>query len=200
MWCLGRDHDFEQRQRQWLLQGYPEYFLRLWERASFGQHVVGNSDHVMLPWLPALWPAWPDMRFLFSTRNAINCVESQFVHRAHLDATALARFATLHQTQDFFEQCCHEWKREVDAMLDGKRFLMWMKRPENGRLNVNTILTSQEIWDRWSREQTGCFSADLRRHAKASRLRNPVLAAMCLNERAPAATGRSRPRHGRARP
>jgi hypothetical protein len=43
------DHDFEQLQWRMLPQGFPEYFLRHWERARGGQFVVGNSDHRRVP-------------------------------------------------------------------------------------------------------------------------------------------------------
>ena len=59
-------------QRRWFLQCYPQYFARLWERAIYGQTLVGNSDHLFLGFLPGLWGLWPAMRFVFSARNGIN--------------------------------------------------------------------------------------------------------------------------------
>jgi hypothetical protein len=91
------------------------------------------------------------MLFLFSTRNGINCVESGFVHREHVDATTLTRYATLHETQDYFVQCCHEWKRQVDAMVSSKRYL-----ESRGASIVETTLEAvtndqfelRRVWDR----------------------------------------------------
>jgi hypothetical protein len=117
-WYLGQvaDHEFEQAQRRWLLQCYPEYFARLWERALSGQHIVGNSDNGVLEFLPALWLVWPDMNFIFSTRNGINCVQSYFVSRSRFPAEELARLRSRFKGRKFFHQCCYFWMEHVGVL------------------------------------------------------------------------------------
>lgn len=69
-------HDFEQHQRRRLLQGYPEYFNRLWEQELLGYQSAGNSDCFAVYAAPGLFLLWPDMKFLGSVRNGINVVQS----------------------------------------------------------------------------------------------------------------------------
>ncbi len=117
------DYDFEQSQRRLVLQCYPEYFTRLWERAQFGQHIVGNSDHWTLEFLPGLWILWPDMKFVFSTRNGVNCVQSHFVHRPHFPPTEVLRYELRFQTADFFELCCGIWVEQMALLQRHKEWL-----------------------------------------------------------------------------
>ena len=117
------NREFKEVQRRRLLQCYPTYFARHWERANFGQHIVGNSDHFILEFLPALWLLWPDMRFIFSVRNGINVVQSRFVHYPHIPKSILVRQQGKWQTDDFFAQCCHAWVEEIALMEKSKRWL-----------------------------------------------------------------------------
>ena len=117
------DHNFEQAQRCGVLECYPDYYARLWERAQFGEHIIGNSDPGALDILPGLWMLWPEMKIIFSKRNGVSRVQSSFVHRAHFPKMEFARYETTFQTSDFFAQCCHLWVEGVKLMNQSKQWL-----------------------------------------------------------------------------
>lgn len=143
------DHDFEQMQRRWLLQCYPTYFARFWERANFGQHIVGNSDHFILEYLPALWLLWPEMKFIFSVRNGINCVQSHYTHYRHFPDPVLTPMEAEDGTADFFVQSCHLWADEVAAQERSKQWLTGRAQCIDTTLErVTTDLDElKTIWD-----------------------------------------------------
>jgi hypothetical protein len=120
------DHEYTQAQRRWLLQLYPDYFKRLWERATFGQYIVGNSDSFVIENLPALWLLWPDMKFVISIRNGINCVQSHFVHRQHFGITLAQRMSEKWDTDDFFTVSCYLWKKHTTELENSRRWLVTM--------------------------------------------------------------------------
>jgi Sulfotransferase family len=143
-------HDFEQAQRRLLLQAFPQYFARLWERAAFGQHVVGNSDASIVRLLPALWLLWPDMRFLFSFRNGINQVNSMLVWEQRLPSSDRRVLEHRHASRDYFEILCRQWTKNVEGL---RRHREWLE--SRGARCVETRLeavTSDEfelhrVWD-----------------------------------------------------
>jgi hypothetical protein len=144
------DHDFEQAQRRMLLQGFPHYFARLWERALFGQYVVGNSDGMADTFAPGLWLIWPDMRFLFSFRNGINTVNSSLVWQSHVPSWMRSAQERRFGTSSYFEQCCYTWRDSVERL---RKHQAWLT--ERGAQLVETRLeavTSDEdelhrVWD-----------------------------------------------------
>jgi hypothetical protein len=118
-----KDYEFELAQRRWILQCYPEYFARLWERNIYGQYIVGNSDHFSLRFLPGLWLLWPTMKFIFSVRNGINVVQSTFLHEKHTPLSIIAGWKKRWGTEDFFTICCYEWVSEVFEWRKAKDWL-----------------------------------------------------------------------------
>jgi hypothetical protein len=118
-----RDHGFELAQRRMLLQGFPEYFARLWERVQLGNRVVGNSDWFVSRMAPALWLLWPDMRFLFSFRNGISVVNSWFAWKEHVPASVRSSLRERFGTGDYFDQCCHIWTDEVEVITGHENWL-----------------------------------------------------------------------------
>ena len=118
------DYDYESAQRRWILQCYPDYFARLWERALYGQHIVGNSDNFTLRFLPGLWLLWPDMKFVFSARNGINVVHSRFIHETKTPISYRANWKKRWGSDDFFTLCCHNWVAEI---ADWKKSKDWLR-------------------------------------------------------------------------
>lgn len=117
------DHSDEEAQRRWLLQCYPTYFSRLWERANFGQYVVGNSDCSLISRVPALYYLWPGMKFLLSFRNGIQSVQSDFAFSESVAGADLQRRDAIYGGSDRFVQCCRAWASYVSAALEAKDWL-----------------------------------------------------------------------------
>ncbi len=148
------DHSFEQSQRRWILQNYPNYFARLWERAFDGQYIVGNSDSGVIKFLPGLWLLWPDMKFVFSVRNGINCVDSYFVNQSNVPELTLARMRRIqreHRTPEgYFALCCVWWVSHIEALLKARSWLA-----DRGGSCIDTTLERvttnadeiQRLWD-----------------------------------------------------
>jgi hypothetical protein len=154
------DHDFEQAQRRYVLQWLPDYFPRHWERANFGQHIVGNSDHFVVGLLPALWMLWPDMRFILSSRNGINAVHSRAVTAAQRPWFLRSREEHAWKTDDAFAQACHRWTREVEDMERSRAHLEG--RAQILRTTLEKVTTDinelQRVWqwlgiDRWTEHE-----------------------------------------------
>jgi hypothetical protein len=118
-----KDHSFEQAQRRLVLQGYPDYFARHWERALYGQYIVGNSDCSLARMVPGIWSLWPDLRVVFSARHGINCVQSHFGHRAQMPEDLLGQWRRKWQTDDFFTICCHRWTTGMKLWLQARDWL-----------------------------------------------------------------------------
>lgn len=117
------DHPFEQAQRRWLLQHFPTYFQRLWERASHGKHIVGNSDAFAPRIVPGLSLLWPDMKFVFSVRNGVNCVQSHFGYHSRLPRVERMRLRSKFGARDPFDQCCYLWVEQVGLVESARRWL-----------------------------------------------------------------------------
>jgi hypothetical protein len=117
------DSEFELAQRRWVLQCYPDYFARLWERAIYGQFIVGNSDHFTLQFLPGLWLLWPNMRFVFSVRNGISVVQSRLAHKLETPPVAVSEWRKRWGDEEFFGLCCHAWVAEAEQMAKAKDWL-----------------------------------------------------------------------------
>ena len=141
---------FEPAQRRSILQAFPEYFARLWERARYGQFIVGNCDHYMLGWLPGLALLWPEMKFIFAIRNGINCVQSHLVHQPSIPSSVVAAWERRWQEEDYFTLCCHRWSEDMQMLLRSREWLSERK----GQLlevrleNVATDLSElRNVWD-----------------------------------------------------
>ena len=117
------DHGFELAQRRWLLQCYPTYFTRLWERANYGQYIVGNSDGTMMRVAAGLWLLWPAMKFIFSIRNGINVVASRYAGASAIPPGVLAQAKERWATNDLFQILCHRWSKSVEASITTRRWL-----------------------------------------------------------------------------
>ncbi len=114
------DHSPELAQRRWVLQRYPEYFARHWERATFGQHIVGNSDAATIDLVPGLWSLWPDMKFIFSIRNGIRVVQSRTLDTSDFTPGVLAKNSARWGTDDIFQILCHRWVKAAEAIIAAK--------------------------------------------------------------------------------
>jgi hypothetical protein len=95
--------------RRLVLEGFPDYYTRLWERAASGVRSVGNSDHLATPLLTGLYLLWPRMRFLFSFRNGIQQVDSMFRWEEHAELALLASWRKRYGEHGYFELCCCDW-------------------------------------------------------------------------------------------
>jgi len=119
------DSSYELAQRRAILQCYPDYFARHWERAIYGQYIVGNSDSYLVRYLPGLWLLWPDMRFIFSTRNGINCVQSHYVKQPEVPAIVRLLLQERYDTAtDPFAACCHRWVTAIRGHTKSKTWLV----------------------------------------------------------------------------
>lgn len=114
---------FEPAQRRWILHCYPTYFARLFEPANSGQYIVGNSDGGVLEFLPALWLLWPDMKFIFSVRNGINCVQSRQLNSADHPRFVVGKRERTWRTKDAFTQACHVWAQDIRLLEGSKQWL-----------------------------------------------------------------------------
>lgn len=114
--------EFDETQRRAMLQVYPRYFARLWERACDGATAVGNSESSprMVAGLHLLWPP---MKFLFSVRNGINTVESLMATENGLPASVATQLEAKHGTRDLFAICCYQWLRAVEGIQESKALL-----------------------------------------------------------------------------
>lgn len=110
---------FEPRHRRVLLQAYPDYFARHWERAAFGQHIVGNSDAGILPYVSGIRFLWPSMKFLFSTRNGINVVQS-----ASQLAPVGPEAETIAPDMGLFGASCERWVESMQLIEHHKTRLV----------------------------------------------------------------------------
>jgi hypothetical protein len=150
-WLAHRtdDHDFEQAQRRLVLEGFPDYFKRHWERFETGDAVVGNSDGFALAFLPALWLLWGEMKFVFSDRDGISVVQVQAAHppsEPWLESSLRIRY----QTSDAFELACHLWAADVATLLDHRSWLEEHRAPCLGT-KLEMMRTDEEelrrVWD-----------------------------------------------------
>jgi hypothetical protein len=110
---------FDHRQRRMLLEVFPEYFRRHWERTHFGQHVVGNSDAGALTLAAGIWLLWPSTKFLYSSRNGINVVESTVQSEPRGPAAVTVRAGA----DEFFDAVCERWARTTLHMGQRKAWL-----------------------------------------------------------------------------
>ncbi len=79
-------HSDDQLWRRFFLDASPSYFNRLFEQGERGMRVVGNSDNTLVDKAAGMWLLWPETRFVFSTRNGINQVNSALVNELRLPA------------------------------------------------------------------------------------------------------------------
>lgn len=147
------------RHRRWLLQCYPDYFARLWERATCGQQVVGNSDSQLITHTRGLWLLWPAMKFVFSTRNGISVVQSRQLDTIDFNAAFLARQRQRWGTGDIIAILCHQW---VDVARRTAVDRQWLQ--ERGAHCFETTLERmttdlQEIKRLWDFVEIGQWDA-----------------------------------------
>jgi hypothetical protein len=112
----SRSHDFEQAGRRFVLEGFPQYFDRLFELGGRGYDAIGNSDGNATPMLAGLWLLWPRMRFLFSFRDGIGQVNSFSVWENEMKPSMLAVMQTRHGAMEYFELLCHDWNWNVERL------------------------------------------------------------------------------------
>ncbi len=111
----SKDWPFEDFQRRAILQTYPKYFARHFERLEYGQSIVGNSEST--PGIVVgLWMLWPSMRFLFSVRNGINTVRSRLAVGSNLPAVVSTRLEEKFKTRDIFRIACNQWRSDIEGM------------------------------------------------------------------------------------
>jgi hypothetical protein len=143
------DHPFEEAQRRAILQCYPEYFSRLWERAIYGQYIVGNSDSFIIQNAPGLWLLWPNMKFILSLRNGINCVESAYVHEANYPISIKLKIRKEYNTDNFFALCCHNWVKNISHWVESRKWLIERAQCIETRLEKITrdLNELRRVWD-----------------------------------------------------
>jgi hypothetical protein len=117
------DHEFEQQQRRRFLDGYPNYFRRLWERAELGDRRVGNSDGALVSFAAGAWLIWPETTFLFSVRNGVNQVQSVFVSEPSVPAVARSGRPRTFDDLSGFEISCRRWADAIRKWTEQRRWL-----------------------------------------------------------------------------
>ena len=145
--------DSEDGQRRLVLQGYPDYFKRLWERTNYGEHIVGNSDSGTVKLVRGLSLLWPDMKFVFVIRNGINWVQSHFSNQANVPPSVMAELKARWNSEDYFEICCQRWTGGVSVLSKSKAWLA-ERGGEFAETGLEAVTTSLDelhrVWD-WLR-------------------------------------------------
>jgi hypothetical protein len=118
------DWDPEAKRRRILLQGYPRYFSRLFERINYRQHIVGNSDSTFQLVIGS-WSLWPSTKYIFSVRNGINTVQSAYSAERNMPKPILSRLEKRFNTPDFFTIVCNQWRNMIEKLEDS---MVWLEK------------------------------------------------------------------------